>query len=226
MVTSLSEAELSGYIQRQLNNFFPDLQTVHSGEILESVQTALERMDHCLSKAALSRYKKEGNPYFNHLFSDSYMLFLCYLANSVWQKTNDPALSSKVYYLNKTLHAFDCMYDNKIPDIFFIVHGFGTMMGKASYQDYFVIYQGCTIGATHGVYPSFGKGVTITANASVIGNSVIGDMATVSTRTTIFQKDIPGKHTAFINFETGQLQVKPSRECYAQQFFNVDLNSL
>ncbi len=226
MITSLPHDALSDYIGHQLNYFFPDLNTVGSAEILESVHTALEKMDHCLSKAALSRYLKDSEPYFNHLFSDSYMLFLCYLANTVWKKTNDPALSSKVYYLNKALHTFDCMYDNKLPEIFLIIHGFGTMMGKASYQDYFVLYQGCTIGATHGVYPTLGKGVSITANSSVIGNAVIGDFSTISTRTTIFQKNIPEQSTAFINFDTGQLQVKPSRECYAQQFFNVDLNSL
>lgn len=226
MITSLTQDALSDYVKHQLNNFFPDLNTVASAEILESVQTALDKMEHCLSKAALNRYKKDGEPYFNHLFSDSYMLFLCYLSNSVWQNTNDPALSSKVYCLNKSLHAFDCMYDNKLPDIFLIIHGFGTMMGKASYRDYFVIYQGCTIGATHGIYPTLGKGVSITANSSVIGKAVIGDFSTISTRTTIFQKNIPEKSTAFINFETGQLQVKPSKECYAQQFFNVDLNGL
>lgn len=226
MITSLPASDLTRYIQLQVNNFFPDLNAVHSNQIIQSVDLALEKMDHCLSKAALNRYKKDGSPYFDHLFSDSYMLFLCYLANSVWQKTNDRVLSSKVYYLNKALHTFDCMYDNILPEIFFIVHGFGTMMGKAGYKDYFVIYQGCTIGATHGVYPTFGKGVSVTANASVIGNSIIGDMATISTRTTIFQKNIPEKNTAFINFDTGQLQVKPSKECYAQQFFNVDLNAV
>lgn len=226
MIASLTLPELTRYIQNQLNTFFPDLHPIEAREISESVKVAMEKIDYCLSKAALNRYKKNSHPFFNHLFSDSYMLFLCYLANTVWQKTNDRTISSKVYYLNKALHTFDCMYDNILPEIFLIVHGFGTMMGKATYKDYFVVYQGCTIGASHGIYPTLGKAVTITANSSVIGKSVIGDRSTISTRTTIFQKDVPDKSTAFINFETGRLEIKPSGKCYAQQFFNVDLNSI
>ena len=33
-------------------------------------------------------------------------------------------------------------------------------------------------------------------------------------------------NTAFINFESGQLQIRPTKECYAQQFFNVNLNQV
>ena len=116
------------------------------------------------------------------------------------------------------------MYDTELPEIFLIIHGTGTMMGKAKYGNYFVIYQGCTIGASHGKYPVIGNGVSVTANASIIGKSNIGDGSTISTRTTIFQKDIKANHTALIDFETGILKLKPSKICYAQQFFNVDLN--
>jgi serine O-acetyltransferase len=118
------------------------------------------------------------------------------------------------------------MYDNKIPDVFLIVHGIGTIMGKAEYSNYFVIYQGCTIGASHGIYPKIGAGVTITANSSVIGKSIIGNRATISTRTTIFQKEVPKDYTAFIDWDKGKLQMKKSNICYAQQFFNIDLKTL
>lgn len=226
METSLSKSELFNYLKNQLNNNFPDTNFVDASEIATSVTMALEKLENCLSKAALKRYQKNGTPYFDHLFSDTYMLFLCYLANTIWQRTNDRILSSKVYYLNKAMHSFDCMYDNNLPEIFLIIHGFGTMLGKAEYGNYFIVYQGCTIGASNGIYPKIGTGVTITANSSVIGKGTIGNWSTISTRTTIFQKDIPENSTAYMNFETGQLQIKPSRECYAQQFFNVNLNQV
>ena len=223
MNTSLSKSELSNYLIRQLNTIFPDLNKIESTQIISSVDKSLQKLDNCLSKAALKRYKLNDVPYFNHLFSDTYMLFLCYLANSVWEQTKDSMLSSKVYYLNKILHSFDCMYDTELPEIFLIIHGTGTMMGKAKYGNYFIIYQGCTIGASNGIYPVIGNGVSVTANSSIIGKSNIGNMSTISTRTTIFQKDIDDNHTAFIDFETGILKTKPSKTCYAQQFFNVDL---
>ena len=226
METSLSKSELCDYLKYQLNNNFPDSNFIETEKIYSSVTIALEKLDNCLSKACLNRYKKNGESFFDHLFSDTYMLFLCYLANTVWQQTNDTVLSSKVYYLNKIMHAFDCMYDNHLPEIFLIIHGFGTMMGKAEYGNYFVVYQGCTIGASHGIYPKIGKGVSITSNSSVIGNSIVGNNSTISTRAIIFQKNIPENSTAYINFDTGLLEIKPSKKCYAQQFFNVDLKKL
>jgi serine O-acetyltransferase len=100
------------------------------------------------------------------------------------------------------------------------------MLGKASYADYFVALQGCTVGSQKGKYPVFGKGVSLTANSTVIGDCKIGNRCTISAGTTIFQKDIADDCTAFVNFETGKLEIKPSKECYAQQFFNIDLKSL
>lgn len=226
METSLSKSELSNYLKHQLNNNFPDTNIIDTDKISTSITVALEKLENCLSKAVLNRFQKNGTPYFDHLFSDTYMLFLCYLANTVWQETSDRVLSSKVYYLNKIMHSFDCMYDNNLPEIFLIIHGSGTMMGKADYGNYFIVYQGCTIGASHGIYPRIGNGVSLTANSSIIGKATIGHRSTISTRTTIFQKDIPEDSTAFINFDTGQVQIKPSKKCYAQQFFNVDLNTV
>lgn len=222
METSLSTSDLSHYLSHQLNNYFPDLNQVKSQRILKLITIAAGKLENCLSKTKLNRYRKNNQPFFDHLFSDTYMLFLCYLSNTVWNETNDSELSSKVYYLNKALHSFDCMYDTAIPEIFLIIHGSGTILGKAKYGNYFVVYQGCTIGASNGVYPEIGNGVTITSNASVIGNTTIADLSTISTRTLIFKKNIPCLHTAFTN-DSGSLEIKPSKECYAQQFFNVDL---
>ena len=103
MESSLSKSELCDYLKSQLNNNFPDTNFIEADKIHSCVTTSLEKLDNCLSKACLSRYKRNGEPFFDHLFSDTYMLFLCYLANTVWQKTNDPILSSKVYYLNKII---------------------------------------------------------------------------------------------------------------------------
>ena len=97
-------------------------------------------------------------------------------------------LANKLYCLNKVLHGLDCMYDTQLPDIFLLFHSSGTMLGKAKYSDFFIALHGCTIGSHKGRYPILGKGVSITANSSVIGDCYIGNRCTISTRTTIFQK--------------------------------------
>lgn len=224
MIKSLTTEELCSYVSTQLNNVFPDKNIVNFLDEIEIVVEAVERLEFCFKHVALKHYFNGTEVIFNHIFSDHYVMFLWYLSNSVFKHKGSCVLANKLYYLNKVLHGLDCMYDTEMPNIFLLFHSSGTMLGKATYSDYFIALQGCTVGSQKGNYPVFGKGVSLTANSSVIGKCVIGNRSTVSTRTTIFQKDIPDDNLAFINFETGQLQIKSSKVCYAQQFFNVDLN--
>lgn len=226
MLLSLDKTELMEYTSCQLNNFFPDRNKVNLSETSKYVDLALDRMNFCFKHVAYQRYNKEGITQFSHLYSDHYLMYVWFLANTIWKEGGDTSIASKLYYLNKTLHGIDCMYDTQLPDIFLLFHSSGTMLGKASYADYFVALQGCTVGSQKGKYPVFGKGVSLTANSTVIGDCKIGNRCTISAGTTIFQKDIADDCTAFVNFETGKLEIKPSKECYAQQFFNIDLKSL
>jgi serine acetyltransferase len=65
--------------------------------------------------------------------------------------------------------------------------------------------------------------VALTAHSTIIGNCNIGDRVSISNNTAIFQKDIPADTVAFIDRQTGQLNLKRSDVPYAQQFFNIDL---
>ena len=226
MISSLTTEALCRYVSAQVNNIFPDDHDVDFLQEKESIEEALAKLEYCFKHVSLKHYFNGEEVVFNHLFSDHYVMFLWYLSNSVYKHKGKCDLANKIYYLNKSLHGLDCMYDTKMPDIFLIFHSSGTMLGKAFYADYFVALQGCTVGSQKGNYPVFGKGVSLTANSSVIGKCNIGNRCTISTRTTIFQKDIADDHTAFINFNNGGLEVKPTKECYAQQFFNVDLNKV
>ena len=225
MKLSLEKSELCSYLSNQVNNFYPDKYVIKN-EINQVLATAISRLEFCFKHVAFNRYNNEGNTIYNHLYADHHVMLLWFLSNVVWKELNNSNLASKLYYLNKTLHGVDCMYNTPMPDIFLIFHGVGTMLGKAHYDDYFVVLQGCTIGSHKGEYPKFGKGVALTANSSVIGKCDIGDRATISTRTTLFQKNLQKDQTAFINFENGNLEIKASNLCYAQQFFNVDLKTL
>jgi serine O-acetyltransferase len=221
MITSLSIDELITYTNRQLNYFIPDNDLIDLKEYKSCVQIAIDRLEFCYKHVTLKHYNTGEQAIFNHLHSDQYVMYLWFIANTIWKDKQDKKVCSKLYYLNKILHSIDCTYDTNLPDIFLIFHGAGTVLGKAVYNDFFVVLQGCTIGANRGKYPVLGKGVSLVANSSIIGNCIIGNRVTISTRTTIFQKDIADDSTAFVNFETGQLSIKPTRECFAQQFFNV-----
>jgi serine O-acetyltransferase len=226
MIQSLSVRELGEYVSAQINNNFPDRNTVSFSEELFIVEEALHRIDFCFRHVALKHYFNGTNTIFNHLYSDHYVMFLWYMANSVFRNKGKCTLADKLYLLNKALHGLDCMYDTKMPDIFLLFHSSGTMLGKATYSDYFVALQGCTVGSHNHDYPVLGKGVSLTANSSVIGKCIVGNRCTLSTRTTLFQKDVADDNTVFINFETGMQVIKPSVKCYAQQFFNIDLKRI
>jgi serine O-acetyltransferase len=226
MQLSISKTSLADYIVSQLNIFFPDSFIVSKEDLNLSINETIDRLDYCFKHVIFERYNLKNETVFNHLYSDHYLMFLWFLSNTAWKNHVNSNICSKLYCLNKSLHSFDCMYDTNLPDIFLIFHGCGTMLGKANYADFFVSLQGCTVGSHHGEYPNFGKGVALTANSSIIGKCNLGDRVSISTRTTIFNKDIEKDNTAFIDFNTGVLKVKQTNKCYAQQFFNVDLNLL
>ncbi len=226
MKFSIPKNELLEYSSHQLNTFFPDNNKLNLANESRVVDLALERLEHCFKHVAFQRYHHEGQTLFNHLYADHYLMYLWFLSNTFWRELDDDSISSKFYYLNKSLHGLDCMYNTGMPDIFLVFHGVGTMLGKGKYADYFVALQGCTVGSHKGDYPVFGKGVALTANSSVIGKCNIGNRCTIATRTTLFQKNLPDDHTAFIDFDKGQLQIRQSEQCYAQQFFITDLSKM
>ncbi|RZK74702.1 MAG: serine acetyltransferase [Pedobacter sp.] len=226
MITSLNLKDLAGYVSRQVNNIFPDNDTVNFLEETHLINDALQRLEYCFKRVSLKHYFNGSEVIFNHLFSDHYVMFLWFLSNSVYKEKGKCSLANKIYYLNKTLHGLDCMYDTEMPSIFLLFHSSGTMLGKASYGEYFIALHGCTVGSHKGQYPVLGKGVSLTANSSVIGNCVIGNRCTISTRTTLFSKNLPADTTAFINFDSGKLELRQTQQCYAQQFFNVDLKNI
>lgn len=219
MLLSLSKIEIKEYVSAQLNNFYPDKNKVKSIDFDSVFDLTIDRMDYCFSKMNYERFKNNNQTIFNHLYSDQYLIFLWFLSNTIFSNCNNDNLATKIYYLNKTLHAFDCHYDTQLPDIFYISHGIGTMLGKAKYSNYFVAMQGCTVGASNGVYPVFGEGVALTANSSVIGNCLIGDRVTISANTSVFNKNISSNSLVYNNSENGSLIIRDADFHFVDKVF-------
>ena len=225
MIQSLTTEELSVYLSKQMNHLFPDNDEVMPGLLLPQVQTALDRLHFCFSRVSHKRYHTGTDTIYNHLYTDHNIVFYWLLSNTIWAETKNDRLASKVYYLNKAIHAFDCMFDTALPEIFLVFHGAGTMLGKAVYSDYFVVLHGCTVGSQKGHYPVMGKGVSLTANSAIIGNCQVGHRATVGAKVMVFDQDLEKDTTVFLQTETGKMVAKASAVCYAQQFFSTDLKS-
>jgi serine O-acetyltransferase len=88
------------------------------------------------------------------------------------------------------LFGIDVFYEIKLPNIFLFVHPLGTVIGRGKFNDYLVVYQGCSIGANKDVYPTLGKHVTLHPNASILGDCKIGNNCELASNSLIIDKDL------------------------------------
>ncbi len=196
MRQSLDSRELSLYLSSQLNSHFPDRQ-VGAQSLSDFVKKALKRTEYCFSKIN-NKYFFDGNMVnFNHLHTDQYAMFLYFLANTIWQAEHDQNLANRVYYLNKTMHAFDAYYEIELPDIFLLVHSIGTVLGRANYKNYLVVYQRATVGGNNRKYPELSEGIALYANSAILGNSKISENCMMSYGTTVIDTDIPPNRVVY-----------------------------
>ncbi|MDK8183532.1 hypothetical protein [Paenibacillus sp. UMB4589-SE434] len=221
---TLSSDDLQAYVFKQLNNYFPDNDLPRKELLFEkALGQALERTEYCFKHIAIKSFHHEGTTFFSHLHSDQYTLFLWFLSNSVWKEYEDTQLASKIFYLNKTLNGVVCMYDADMPNIFLVVHGGGVVLGKASYSDFFVCYQGCTVGAINGVYPKLGTGVALAPHSMIVGDCIVGDHVTIGNQALLRNKHLSSGSLYYRHADTGQHEIGQTTQPWAQSFFNVTI---
>jgi serine O-acetyltransferase len=96
------------------------------------------------------------------------------------------------------LHALDVFYEVELPQIFAFQHPVGTVLGRAKYSDYLLVYQRCTVGSTlSGDAPIFDAGVVLFGGTSVVGKCRIGSNVFVSTGATLLNEVIPPNSVVF-----------------------------
>lgn len=187
---SLNPESLSAYLRKQLFHFFPDQEIPC---ILNEVELALDRTFICFSKIRKKYFVDESDQnivLFDHLNGDHMAAFLYYLSKELIQKSERIAV--KVFSLNKALHGLDLYHGVSMPDVFRLAHPVGTVLGAAGYSNYFVVYQGCTVGSDEdGVYPNFDEGVILYANSRVIGNCRIGKNVVFAANSFILNTNVP-----------------------------------
>jgi len=191
MRTSLSRSDLERYVLQLIANHLPDgfVQPYCSSSL--GFTKALDRVEYCFTRIHRKYYNQNGEIRFDHLNTDHMATLLYFFANTVWRDEGDSGLATRLFYLNKILHGLDLLYSVALPDIFMLVHPVGTVMGNASYQDYLVIYQNCTVGAVTKNYPRFGLGTILYSRSTVLGDCKLGDDVIVAANAMIIDREVP-----------------------------------
>ena len=122
--------------------------------------------------------------------------------------------------LNKARNGILIMYDTELPRHFLLIHTVGTMLGKAAYGDYFVATQNVTVGMNKGRAPTFGRGVVLYPNSTVIGNCIIGDFSRIATGSTVLDSSCPAH--SVVSGAYPDFRINPStRETIAEYFVGI-----
>jgi serine O-acetyltransferase len=191
MHLSMLVPELAAYTSAQLATFFPDGRHRRASELRPFVSLALDRLEHCFARINRPGYNVDDEPAFDHLHGDQYCTFLYYLSNTIHREGGDEALCKKLYLLNRAMHGFGCLYDVDLPDVFCVVHGAGTVLGRARYRDYLAVCHNTTIGAIGGVFPTMGERLILSAGASLIGDCLVGDNVLLEPGCSLVKTSVP-----------------------------------
>lgn len=167
--------QLNSLTVSQLNHFFNDGDPV-DGVLLKKYQTdAIDRLYSCFIHIKKPYFFENNKVVFNYLHGDHYAMYLYLLCNTIWKLDKNEKLASKIFLLNKALHGVDAFYGVDLPEIFLFVHPLGTVLGRAEYSDYFVVYQNCNVGANENlIYPLFKGETLLYSKATIIGNCKVG----------------------------------------------------
>jgi serine O-acetyltransferase len=191
-----SEEQLTVLLGRQLNFFLISEEELQI--IAKAIKETLIRVTFCFSHSKNKYYRKNGEVYFNPFHAAHYTIFLYYLSHTLFQKSQENRIiCDKIYYLNRMLNACDLFYEVNLPDIFFLDHPLGSVIGRGQFGNYFSFSQGCTVGNNKGVFPVIGEKVKMLSNSKVLGNCKIGNNVIIAANTYIKDSDIPNDSIVF-----------------------------
>lgn len=217
---TLSRDALADYVARQISTFFPD-RDVRATDFASHHKHTLERVEHCFKHIRYKYFFEAGEARFDHCNTDQYAMYLYYLSNSIHRFEGDPALSSKIFALNKALHGLDVYYEVALPDIFAWQHPVGTVLGRAQYADYFYVFQRCTVGGNVELqYPTFEPNVVMYGDAAVIGKAHVGTNTWMSIGTKVLNQEVGGDKVVFGH--SPHITQKPARRSVYREFFDPE----
>lgn len=218
LVQSMATPRLAAYVGSQLGSLFPD-RRFREEEILGPVSEAMRRIERCFSKVGQKYYRRDGVPCFDHLHTDQYATFLCFLSRCL-HLAGDEDAAKRAYALNKALHAVDIPWFLELPEVLYLQHPLGTVVGRARFGDFLVLYQRVTVGGNLALeYPTLGRGVALYGGCSVVGRTTIGDNCWISAGAFVKDAEIPPDSVVF--GRSPDLVIKPTKRNVVRDLFKV-----
>lgn len=178
--------QIEDYLTNQLAFF-------GGADISDYLEAAYKRALYCFSRNTNKHFKK-GTIDVHH--TGQYAILLCYLARVAFE-AGDRETADRVYALNKALHGFNILYEVELPNVFFMEHPVGTVLGRAKYTDRLFLGQNVTVGGNKGCYPTIGENVCLHAGCMVVGDSHLGNNIEVSAQAFIRDEVIPDNCLVF-----------------------------
>ena len=177
---------------QQLSTFYGTLSTEEMQVISNVHSIALERLSFNFSHIDNKYYHNNEQSYFNPLHVTQYTMYLYTISSEIRRKYGHMIdLCDKIYGLLKTISSADIYYEVNLPDIWFCDHPQGSVIGRASYANYFSFTQGCTVGNNKGIYPHFEEHVTMFSNSKILGDCHVSNHVIMAANSCIIDTDIP-----------------------------------
>lgn len=196
---SISDQALASYNSQQLNCMFDDGVKITSEDILALLPTTFERLEYCFNHVNNKYFFDGTTVFFNHLHSDQYAMFLYLLSNTAYKMGAGNGIASKIFLLNKMLHGIDAFYEVELPSIFLFVHPLATVLGRAQYDDYLLVYQRCSVGGNHDVYPITDKFLSLRPGSSILGDCRVSSNCTIAAESLLLDRNLPENTVYFGN---------------------------
>ena len=134
-----------------------------------------------------------------------------FFSNSCYKNSLDKTICDKIYFLNKILNSIDIYYEVSLPNVFLLIHPVGTVLGRANYSDYLIVYQGVNVGSNKNIYPTFSKYVTLRPSSSVLGKSRMGTNSELATGSILIDHNVEKNTIYFGNPKENLIKKKNNK---------------
>lgn len=207
-------ASLARYVARQLDANFPAGGVdADAAAIALLLPATIERLRPIL--VAVRCFNAVSFEFYNSL---QYTTFLYLLSNEASVQGGCPGLPERLFCLNRAFNAIDLFYSVRMPPLFFISHGIGSVLGNADYGNRLVIFQNVTVGRVGENRPRIGDDVVLYAGAIVTGRTVIGNNCVVGAGTVLHNVAVPDNMV--VSTKGGQLVMNENRGTYIDLYFD------
>lgn len=214
MKWSFTDADIKKLLSHQLGFFLIKRSKEIELKIEKYLPETKKRIEKCFTGIKKKYYQINDEPEFVHTHGDHYATFLYFLGNTIFRSGKDQDLMTATFSLNKLLHGLDVYPEIKLPEIFMFVHPLGTVLGRAQYSNYLMVYQNVTIGSTEdGAFPAFGEGVVLFSGSSVIGSCQIGSDVIFGANSFVLKTNVASNTTVVGSYPQHRFLPNPQKTC-------------